>query len=382
MKGAIFVLKKIISVVIALTMIMTAASLCACASSPAQSEIGERTTMEIVEDMGVGINLGNTFDSTGDWFHDVPGQETAWGSPIITKKIIQGYADAGFGVMRLPVSWTVLMDKDGSINADFIDRVEEVAGWILDSGMYCILNSHHDGWSEKFYDDEAAAMELYEKMWKQICERFKDYGEKLMFESMNEVGFDKLWNRYGGTQGKAEAFDMFNKINQKFVDIVRASGRNNGERHLLIAAYWTDINLACDEMFKMPDDPEGRCAVSVHYYTPATFCILSEDADWGKARTDWGSEADYNELNTQFDMMKEHYIDKGIPVIVGEFGCATSNKSREVAELWLNSVTEAALSGKLCPVLWDTPGGEYDREKAEFKYPDFMKNLTALNDKY
>mgnify|MGYP002551756461 FL=1 len=375
-------LKKIISVVIALTMIMTAASLCACASSPAQSEIGERTTMEIVEDMGVGINLGNTFDSTGDWFHDVPGQETAWGSPIITKKIIQGYADAGFGVMRLPVSWTVLMDKDGSINADFIDRVEEVAGWILDSGMYCILNSHHDGWSEKFYDDEAAAMELYEKMWKQICERFKDYGEKLMFESMNEVGFDKLWNRYGGTQGKAEAFDMFNKINQKFVDIVRASGGNNGERHLLIAAYWTDINLACDEMFKMPDDPEGRCAVSVHYYTPATFCILSEDADWGKARTDWGSEADYNELNTQFDMMKEHYIDKGIPVIVGEFGCATSNKSREVAELWLNSVTEAALSGKLCPVLWDTPGGEYDREKAEFKYPDFMKNLTALNDKY
>ena len=203
-----------------------------------------------------------------------------------------------------------------------------------------------------------------------------------MFESMNEVGFDKLWNRYGGTQGKAEAFDMFNKINQKFVDIVRASGGNNGERHLLIAAYWTDINLACDEMFKMPDDPEGRCAVSVHYYTPATFCILSEDADWGKARTDWGSEADYNELNTQFDMMKEHYIDKGIPVIVGEFGCATSNKSREVAELWLNSVTEAALSGKLCPVLWDTPGGEYDREKAEFKYPDFMKNLTALNDKY
>ncbi len=375
-------LKKIISVVIALTMIMTAALLCACASSPAKGEIGERTTMEIVEDMGVGINLGNTFDSTGNWFHDVPGQETAWGSPIITKKMIQGYADAGFGVMRLPVSWTVLMDEDGNINADFIDRVEEVAGWILDSGMYCILNSHHDGWSEKFYDDEAAAMELYEKMWKQICERFKDYGEKLMFESMNEVGFDKMWNQYGGTQGKAEAFELFNKINQKFVDIVRASGGNNGERHLLIASYWTNFGHACDELFKMPDDPEGRCAVSVHYYTPATFCILSEDADWGKARTDWGSDADYDELNSQFDMMKEHYIDKGIPVIVGEFGCATSNKSREVVELWLNSVTEAALSRELCPVLWDTPGGEYDREKAEFKYPDFMKNLTALNDKY
>lgn len=375
-------LKKLISILITLTMVITASSLFACASSPAPVKISDRTTMEIVDDMGAGINLGNTFDSTGNWFHDVPGQETAWGSPIITKKIIKGYADAGFGVMRLPVSWTVLMDDEGNINAEFIDRVEEVVNWILDSGMYCILNSHHDGWSEKFYDDEAAAMELYEKMWKQICERFKDYGEKLMFESMNEVGFDNMWNRYGGTQGKAEAFELFNKINQKFVDIVRASGGNNGERHLLIAAYWTDFVHACDELFEMPEDPKGRCAVSVHYYTPSTFCILSEDADWGKARSDWGSEADYDELNTHFDMMKENYIDKGIPVIVGEYGCTTSNKTREVAELWLNSVTEAALERDMCPVLWDTPGGEYDREKAEFKHPDFIKKLTALNDKY
>ena len=363
-------------------MVITASSLFACASSPAPVKISDRTTMEIVDDMGTGINLGNTFDSTGNWFHDVPGQETAWGSPIITEKMIKGYADAGFGVMRLPVSWTVLMDDEGNINAEFIDRVEEVVNWILDSGMYCILNSHHDGWSEKFYDDEAAAMELYEKMWKQICERFKDYGEKLMFESMNEVGFDNMWNRYGGTQGKAEAFELFNKINQKFVDIVRASGGNNGERHLLIAAYWTDFVHACDELFEMPEDPKGRCAVSVHYYTPSTFCILSEDADWGKARSDWGSEADYDELNTHFDMMKENYIDKGIPVIVGEYGCTTSNKTREVAELWLNSVTEAALERDMCPVLWDTPGGEYDREKAEFKHPDFIKKLTAINDKY
>lgn len=375
-------LKKLISILITLTMVITASSLFACASSPAPVKISDRTTMEIVDDMGAGINLGNTFDSTGNWFHDVPGQETAWGSPIITEKMIKGYADAGFGVMRLPVSWTVLMDDEGNINAEFIDRVEEVVNWILDSGMYCILNSHHDGWSEKFYDDEAAAMELYEKMWKQICERFKDYGEKLMFESMNEVGFDNMWNRYGGTQGKAEAFELFNKINQKFVDIVRASGGNNGERHLLIAAYWTDFVHACDELFEMPEDPKGRCAVSVHYYTPSTFCILSEDADWGKARSDWGSEADYDELNTHFDMMKENYIDKGIPVIVGEYGCTTSNKTREVAELWLNSVTEAALERDMCPVLWDTPGGEYDREKAEFKHPDFIKKLTALNDKY
>lgn len=375
-------LKKIIPVFIALVMALMSVSLSACASSPAQVDISERTTMEIVEDMGLGINLGNTFDSTGNWFHDVPGQETAWGSPIITKKMIKGYADAGFGVMRLPVSWTVLMDEDGNINAEFIDRVEEVVNWILDSGMYCILNTHHDDWPDRFQKDKEGAMELYEKIWKQICKRFNKYGEKLMFESMNEVGFDNMWNQYGGTQGKDEAFALFNEINQKFVDTVRASGGNNAERHLLIASYWTNFGHACDELFVMPEDPKGRCAVSVHYYTPATFCILSEDADWGKARTDWGTDADYEELNTQFDMMKEHFIDKGIPVIIGEFGCTTSNKEREVVELWMSEVVEAAVSRDMCPVLWDTPGGEYDREKAEFKHPDFVKKLTALNDKY
>lgn len=375
-------LKKLIGILITLTMVITTSSLFACASSPAPVKISDRTTMEIVKDMGLGINLGNTFDSTGNWFHDVPGQETAWGSPIITEKMINGYADAGFGVMRLPVSWTVLMDDEGNINAEFIDRVEEVVNWILDSGMYCILNTHHDDWPDRFQNDKEGTMELYEKIWKQICERFKNYGEKLILESMNEVGFDNMWNQYGGTEGKAEAFALFNEINQKFVDTVRASGGNNAQRHLLIASYWTNIDHACCELFQMPEDPAKRCALSVHYYTPSTFCILSEDADWGKAQTEWGTEEDYEYLKGEFDKLETNFVDKGIPVIIGEYGCTTSNKTREVAELWLNSVTEAALSKDICPVLWDTPGGEYDREKAEFKHPDFIKKLTALNDKY
>lgn len=378
--------KKIIAIALTAIMVMSLATFTACAQAEAKvngekgKDISEMTTMELVMDMGIGINLGNTFDSTGNWFHDVPGQETAWGSPIITEKMIKGYAEAGFGVIRLPVSWTVLMDDKGNINADFIDRVEEVVNWILDSGMYCILNTHHDDWPNRFEKNEDDAMKLYENMWKQISERFKDYDCRLMFESMNEVGFDSMWNQYGGTQGKKEAFELFNKINQKFVDTVRDSGGKNDKRHLLIASYWTNIGHSCDELFEMPEDPASRCAISVHYYTPSTFCILSEDADWGKARTDWGSEDDYKELNTQLDMMKEHFIDKGIPVIVGEFGCTASNKTREVVELWLSETVKAAVSRDLCPVLWDTPGGEYNREKAEFEHPEFVKKLISLKD--
>ncbi|MGN0687411.1 MAG: glycoside hydrolase family 5 protein [Oscillospiraceae bacterium] len=346
-------------------------------------DMGTRTTMEYVRDMGVGINLGNTFDCMGDWYSagGTPSDvERAWGSPIITREAIQGYADAGFGVMRLPVSWASLMDADGNIDPAFLDRIDEVVGWILDSGMYCILNSHHDGWTEKFPEDYDKAMRVYENVWTQICSRFDKYGEKLMFESMNEVGFDGLWNQYGGTDGKEEAYAIFNAINQKFVDVVRSTGVNNARRHLLIASYWTSIERACDPLFVMPDDPENRMAVSVHYYGPSTLTLITHDVEWGKARTDWGSEEDYKELNMWMDMMEDSFISKGIPVIVGEFGCFGGNKTRETRELWMMDVANAAYSRKMCPVLWDTSGGEYSRTTCYFKYPEFIASLVGIAD--
>ena len=343
------------------------------------SETSDITTMEYVEGMGLGINLGNTFDCTGNWFSKtVRGQETAWGSPVITQDMINGYADGGFGVMRLPVSWTTLADEEGNIPEEFMNRIEEVVNWILDSGMRCILNTHHDGWEKKFSEDYDEAIKLYEKIWTQIAQRFKEYGDDLMFESMNEVGFDDIWNQYGGPEGKQEAFDIFNAINQKFVDVIRSSDGWNKKRHLLIAAYWTNSEYACDDMFVLPNDPVERLAVSIHYYGPSTLCILSEDADWGKARTDWGSDEDYEELYGYLDEVKEHFTDKNIPVIIGEYGCFGENKTREVREQWMLDVATASYERKMCPILWDTSGDEFDRGKAEYRNPEFIKKLVSI----
>ncbi len=360
------------------TMLLTIFSLAGCGRTSGKS-MESMTMLEYVRSMGMGINLGNTFDCNGTWFEQtVKGQETAWGSPVITEEMIKGYAEAGFGVMRLPVSWLTLADDSGNIPDEFMNRVEEVAGWILDSGMRCILNTHHDGWETKFADDYDEAMKLYEHIWMQIAERFEKYDDNLMFESMNEVGFDGIWNQYGGTEGKQEAFDIFNSINQKFVELIRSSGGNNETRPLLIAAYWTNSEYACDDMFVIPDDPAERLAVSVHYYGPSTLCILTEDADWGKARTDWGSEADYEELNAAFDRLKECYTDNGIPVIVGEYGCFGDNKTRETREQWMMDVANAAYERQMCPILWDTPGDEYDRQAAKFRNPDFIVRLVGI----
>lgn len=367
-----------------LTGIMLSGIMLAAASSPLPDEtkitqlnvsaaesMREISTMELVRDMGIGINLGNTFDACGDWIaqwsdRSTQAYETAWGSPVITKDIIQGYADEGFGVLRIPVAWSNRMADDGTYTIDqqWMARVTEVVNWTLDAGMYAIVNIHWDnGWVNKFPDNKDECMKRFEKMWTQISDNFKDYGDHLMFEAQNEeLGWDSVWNKWAGDNGKVESYQLANEINQKFVDTVRKSGGNNPKRHLLISGYNTGIDVTCDPLFKMPSDPANRLAISVHYYSPAGFAILEEDADWGKATSTWGTDADYNELYTNLDMMKTNFIDKGIPVIVGEYGCPIKNKEPESVRRFLTSVCKAAYERQLCPVLWDTPGGHYNRE--------------------
>lgn len=351
-----------------------------------EPEMRDISTMELVHDMGVGINLGNTFESCGGWIDssNVLNYETGWGSPMITYEMIKGYADSGFGVLRIPVAWSNMMGDDYTINATYLARVTEVVDWALDCDMYVILNIHWDGgWFEQFGMDDKREESFYkyERIWTQLTEHFKDYSDKLMFESLNEEGcWDKVWNRYSGEGDKEKSYGILNEINQRFVDLVRSSGGNNAKRHLLIAGYATDIGLTCDEAFKMPNDPENRCAVSVHYYTPSTFAILEEDASWGKARTEWGTEADYAELEKNMSMMKTTFIDKGIPVIVGEYGAATKNKTPEMVRKYLTSVCSEAYKDGLCPVLWDITDVFYNRNEAKFIDPELLEGIMAVKE--
>lgn len=368
-------MKRLFSLALALVILAVAFTSC---SAPL-GEMRDMTTMQIVEDMGIGINLGNTFDCSGDWISkEVSAVETAWGSPEITKSMIQAAADAGFGVMRLPVSWQTLSDENFNVDEEFMARIKEVVNWILDSGMYCIINTHHDSWPERFEEDFEGALKKYKNLWKQISKEFESYGDKLIFESMNEVGFDNIWNQYGSGEGKDVAFDMFNTIVQSFVDVVRSSGGNNPQRHLLISSYWTGINHACDELYKIPDDPANRFAVSVHYYGPSTLTLISEDVSWGKAKTTWGSEEDYEELEMWMNMIEDNLISKGIPVIIGEFGCFGDNKTREVKTQYMLDVAEYAYLRGACPILWDTPGGELNRYSSSFNDPEFIAKLTGI----
>ena len=133
----------------------------------------------------------------------------------------------------------------------------------------------------------------------------------------------------------------------------------------------------------MPADPANRCAVSVHYYTPSTFTILTEDADWGKSAYTWGSDAELAELKQQMDLVKSTFVDKGIPVIIGEYGATKDNKEPESVRRYITSVCEAALSrGGICPVMWDVTDLHYDRKTYKMKETELHTNLLALKEKY
>ncbi|MGN1089707.1 MAG: glycoside hydrolase family 5 protein, partial [Huintestinicola sp.] len=222
--------------------------------------------MRFVKKMGIGINLGNTFEACGDWIakysSDVTpsSYETAWGSPVITERMIKGYASAGFKTLRIPVAWSNMMGDNYTINEDYAARVKQVVDWALDSGLYVIVNLHYDnGWLENFPAQKNECMKRYKRIWTQVSEIFKDYDEHLVFEGQNEeLGWQSVWNQWAGNKGKAESYALVNEINQTFVDVVRNSGGNNKKRYLLIPGYNTGIETTADKLFKIPDDPAKR----------------------------------------------------------------------------------------------------------------------------
>ena len=192
-------MKKLRILPLITAVIMSAACFTGCDK---KGEMRDMTTAEIVNDMGVGINLGNTFESSGMSLSSVQAYETGWGSPTITQKMIQGYADSGFGVLRVPVAWSNLMTGNYDIDHDYLARVTEVIDWALDTGMYVIVNIHWDGgWFSRFANEEDRDewMYKYERIWTQLSDHFKNYSDYLMFESLNEDGgWEEIWNRSSG----------------------------------------------------------------------------------------------------------------------------------------------------------------------------------------
>lgn len=338
------------------------------------------TSQQLVEDMTFGWNLGNTLDvcqadRDGDGKineHVEAGEkvdETLWGNPKVTKELFTSLKKNGVNAVRIPVTWRDHMDSNGNIDREWMDRVQQVVDYAYSQGMYVIINVHHDGggdpkfgaWIiEESQNDYNTFLKKYKNVWKQIAERFKNYSDYLIFESMNEVGFDTLYNK-----NKADAYNLINKINQDFVDIIRATGGNNAKRHLLIAGYYTDIERTCDSLYKMPDDKAGRCILSVHYYTPWDFCTCDR-------KHTWGTNSEVRQMETLIGKMKKNFVDKGIPVIIGEYAASGSDLSSCI--FFIEKLNKLCSDYGIATFIWDS-GSQVNRKTYKWRTPQYLEAL-------
>jgi len=326
------------------------------------------TAQQIVDIMKVGCNLGNTLEAICG--------EDAWGAGHTSQQLIDSIKAAGFNTIRIPSAWFCHSDTvTNEIDSAWIARVKEVVDYCILDSLYTILNIHWDqGWLDHHINtaDSAKVNARQRAYWTQIANYFKDYDEYLLFAGANEP-----------PAKDADGMSILLSYHQTFIDAVRATGGNNSSRILVVQGPSTDIDLTNKLFNTLPTDQiANRLIVEVHFYTPYQFCLMSEDANWGKMfyywgkgyhsptdvtrNANWGEESD---VEKYFGMMKTKFVDKGIPVIIGEYGAYKRDLSppsdQELhdssVEYYLRYVVKSTTSKGIIPFYWDTPGGLFNR---------------------
>ena len=306
------------------------------AQAPVAAEF--ESASSAVKKMIAGWNLGNTLDA---WASNIVAgsttdkYETCWGQPVTEEFLMKKFKEKGFTAIRVPVTWFQKMDEAGNVREDWMNRVETVVKYVLDNGMYCILNVHHDtgagsqAWLKAETANYTANNAKFKKLWTQIANRFKNYNEKLLFEGYNEmlagtdgVGSGAEWN----FPSNLENLQVINKYAKDFVETVRATGGNNQYRNLIVTTYcgahggnWGNAMKVLTD-FVIPTDPCGNqnhLAVEVHSYDPY---------DWVNTyKMKWTSECTAA-ITNMFKDLNTYFISKGYPVIIGEYGSNGNNE--------------------------------------------------------
>ena len=333
--------------------------------------------------MVTGWNLGNTLDATNAY--DLS-SETSWGQPTTQKAMIDGLAASGIKTIRIPVSWHnhIIDKKTYTIDPNWMKRVKTIVDWAIEDDLYVIINSHHDNHlkNEKlpkaggYYpsgENVAESQRFLYNVWGQIALAFnKGYDEHLIFETVNEprpAGTECEWN-YNADSRCFDATICLRKMNQTALDAIRASGGNNAKRFVMCPALAASISAAANSTFKLPtDSEEGRLLLSIHGYTPYSFAMESPgDREFSQQHKD--------DLDWFFNSLKTNFIDKGCPVVIGEYGATNKNNLSDRVAWFTYYISSAKKLGIPC-ILWDN--GVYQTRLDENGNPDYSEGYGYYN---
>ena len=328
------------------------------------------TAFQLVSDMGAGWNLGNSLESSDS--------ETNWGNPKTTKSMIDAIAAKGFTTLRVPVRWDDHYSDSSKymISAEYMDRVETVVNYGLANGMYVILNVHHNDLQAAVSSSTSAQNKISEELaaiWKQIGTRFKNYGDKLIFEVNNEPRCGEDWT------GNASYYKCVNANNEAARAAIRATGGNNAKRLIMLPTYCASGDAAKAEAWSNTSG-DSMIAASIHAYLPFDFAFS------GDGHKDWQA-SDLTELSGFFTRMYNTFISKGVPVVIGEFGATNKSNTayrEKYAGIYASLARQFAAQDIPC-VWWDNncfgTGSEnfgiFNRGSRSFTYGGIADALVA-----
>lgn len=362
------------------------ALLCACSSGrttiQAYNGKSKANTISTAKDnssaavrfLGVGWNIGNHLDSHNNGMAG----ETAWGNPAATQAAFDAVKRAGFTSVRIPVTWLGKIGSapDYKVDKAWLDRVAEIVEYARKAGLNAIVNIHHDGSDSQHWVNIAAAAKSdsvntqvkrqLAAVWTQIANKFKNYGDFLMFEALNEI-HDGGWGWGENRKDGGKQYKVLNEWMQVFVDAVRATGGNNKKRWLGICGYCANADLTMEHLVIPRDPAKNRLMISVHYYGPTEYTLSCKFSEWGHtAATNKKASDDMDECNVTkvFGELKTAFIDKGYPVYIGETGNSYRGNSHDEAfrKYFLEYIAKAARDNGLAMIIWDNgltaPGAE------------------------
>lgn len=356
------------------------------------------TAGKIVRNIHAGWNLGNTLDSYGDWIVQYSAAtpsdfETAWGNPETTLQMIESVKRAGFHAIRLPVTWSqhIRDDETYEIDPEWMQRVKQCVSYVLQSGLYCILNVHHDvggeSWLKATQNSVAQNSQKFTALWTQIAQEFADCDSHLLFEGFNEILDDENHWTYPGK----DAGEAVNALNQLFVDTVRKTGGNNATRCLVVNTYAAGTSGAQLDDFVLPSDTaENALIVQVHAYLPGSYC--TEISEGNNLQSLWTEDDGKTQIDSMLYNLYLHFTSKGIPVIIGEFGAANKDNASDRAEWASYLVLNAQKYGIAC-FYWDGGGtmeedsdlgyykgmSLYDRRADRWVFPEIVRAITGVD---
>lgn len=357
--------------------------------TPTPSSPPTTAAMQFAAQLSPGWNLGNSLEAIGSGPAPAAGsQETAWGNPVVSPALLKAVAAAGFRSIRVPVSWKQYAGADDRIAAAWFDRVAQVVDQAQQAGLIVILNVHWDGgWLQPTYAEQPAANARLKSFWTQIATRFRDHDDRLLFAGTNEVMVKDNYN--APTPENCAVQNGFNKV---FVDAVRATGGGNANRYLVVQGYNTNIDhsIACNATLPT-DSVAGRMMMEVHYYDPYDFALNEKSAiwQWGAGATDpkatlaWANEP---YVDAMFQKMQVTFGDRGIPVILGEYGAIAKTEHDPTGTYrteWDRYVTRSAVRHGMVPIYWDNgPTGNhtlglFDRATGRVVHADIVQAIVA-----